>query len=114
MVKTKIYALAIFITILLLASAFTLNWYVSIERENELRELYSSLQRSISSSQLEFEYITEYADNDCELFDEAMKITRTNLVGINKKLEAYKEYLISDYEFNSLKTEQTILYIKIC
>ena len=113
MVNIKTYALATIITALLLMSAFSLNWYTANLREDELKETYSGLSNSLSSSQLEFEYITNYGENNCELFDESIKLTRTNLVSINNKLIKYKDYMISDYEFNSLKAEQTLLYIKI-
>ncbi|MBU3904663.1 MAG: hypothetical protein KJ906_00745 [Nanoarchaeota archaeon] len=113
MVNIKTYTLAILVTVLLLMSAFSLNWYTGNLREAELKETYSSLSRSLSSSQLEFEYITNYGENNCELFDESIKLTRTNLISINNKLEKYKDYMISDQQFNNLKAEQTLLYIKM-
>jgi len=112
MVKVKIYALAAFVTLLLIVSSFYLNWYMGNTKEQELQQKYYSIDSLLSSSQLEFEYISSAKDN-CNLLNETIGMTRTNLVSINTKLEEYKDYLVSDVEFNRLKTEQTILYVKI-
>ncbi|MDD5416394.1 MAG: hypothetical protein PHU12_00280 [Candidatus Aenigmarchaeota archaeon] len=112
MVEAKIYSLAALLTLVLVLSSLYMNYYVSEIKQKELQEKYDSINKLLSSSQLEFEYLGN-SNNSCDLLNESVNITRTNLIGINRKLEEYKEYMISDSEFNRLKTEQTILYVKI-
>ena len=112
MVNYKIYFTAAVITIILLIFGFTFNWYFTIQREEELKQTFLDLQTSMTESQLELTYLTEYG-GDCSSLEEAVKSTRQTLYIVNKKLETYENYLISDLEFRRNKAEQTILYVKL-
>lgn len=110
-IKTKTYAIAAAVTILLVLTGFMFNWYFNFLREQDLQRKLLELQSSISGAQLEYSYISEFGGS-CDLLEEFRKISTKSLSDINKKLVTYKEYAIGDFEYRRLRTEQTILYVK--
>ena len=114
MVKVKIYLSAAVITVALVMSGFALNWYFNEAQQAELASSIMSLETSISESQLELLYVTEFSNQGCDVLEESRRSTTEFLSGTNRKLIANEENsLLPDWEWNRLKTEQTILYIKL-
>lgn len=107
----KTYIIAALITVVVIISAFAFNWYFNFLRDQDIKRSLLDLQTSISESQLELLYISEYMKDGCGALEEAKGTTIRTLIETNKKLLRYKEYLIDDTEFKRLKIEQSMLYI---
>ncbi len=114
MVKVKVYFAAAVITAALVMSGFALNWYFNDLRQAGLSRTLTELETSISESQLELLYVTEFSDQGCNVLEESRRVTTENLIGVNQKLiSAEQNLILPDWEWNRLKTEQTIQYIKL-
>ena len=113
MVKVKTYSIAAVITLLLLLSGYSMNWYLGDLKEKQLQQQFLDLQTSIVESQLELTYLTEFTEDGCELLEEAKDVTRINLFDVNKRLESLEEISGDEFEARRLKTEQSISYINL-
>jgi len=114
MVKVKIYLTAAVITAALVMSGFALNWYFNEAQQTELARSITSLETSISESQLELLYVTEFSNQGCDVLEESRRGTTETLISANRKLTAAEENtVLPDWEWDHLKTEQTVLYIKL-
>jgi len=114
MVKSKTYIVAALVTFVLIASGFLFNWYFTEMRQSQIDQDLISLQSSISESQLEMLYITEFTNATCEIIDESRSSTSKSLYEVNKRLIATEQNAINPSEnFYRLKKDQTILYVKL-
>ena len=108
----KIYIVAALITAVFPVSGLLFDNYYSRERERTVQQELLDLQTSLTESQLELAYITEFG-GDCDVLNAASRSLRSSLASTNRRLESYREYLVSDQEFTRLKSQQTILYVQL-
>lgn len=114
MVKSKVYVAAAILTAVLVMTGFALNWYLNELRQGSLVRSMTELETSISESQLELLYVNEYSDQACGVLEESRRVTTESLIDTNQNLlKAEQNLILPDWEWNRLKTEQTILYVEL-
>jgi hypothetical protein len=114
MVKVRVYIVAAVITAVLVMSGFALNWYFNEVRQADMVQSITELDTSMSESQLELLYVTQFSDEGCGVLEKSRQTTTESLMGVNRELVSTEQNLIlPDWQWNQLKTEQTILYIKL-
>jgi len=113
MVKAKTYVAAAILTIILVGFAFGINWWWNQQREEALIRDITELQTIMSDTQLELLYVTQFGQG-CDIIAESRGSTATVLEEVNRRLiESEKNIIVPDWEWNRLKSEQTMLYVKL-
>lgn len=112
MINKKTYLLAAILTFAVIAGGFGLNWIFNAQREDVVQKNLLNIQSATSASELEMEYIMNFAKDKCSLLEQGKSDISKTLFETNKKLVQYNEYAIGDSEFKRLKTDQSVLYVK--
>lgn len=113
MVNTKIYGTAALVTLLVVALMFGVNWWMNRQREAELMQTIEELQMTTSEAQLELLYVTQFG-HGCDILVTSRETTTAALSDINRQLtQAELNIILPDWEWNRLKAEQTMLYVKL-
>ena len=113
MVKAKTYVAAAILTIILVGFAFGINWWWNQQREEALIRDITELQTIMSDTQLELLYVTQFGEG-CDTIAESRSSTAAVLEQVNRRLiESEKNIIVPDWEWNRLKSEQTMLYVKL-